>query len=611
MKKITIYFILFFASLLNAQIIVDKIEPPNWWTGMKHNNIQLMLYGKNLNIDSASSESPGITIIRVHNIENKSYTFIDIEITENAKPGNYNISLQSKEDEMNFIFPLYEREVSPLKHKGFSSSDVVYLITPDRFANGDELNDNHPDLFDKLNPDNPYGRHGGDIQGIINNIDYLKELGITAIWLNPLLENNTRVSYHGYAATNLYLIDRRFGTNELFKKLVEECHKNSIKVIMDHVNNHIGSHHYWVRDLPLPDWFNGTPDNHFLSNHDKVSITDIHSTESVRRKNTDGWFVSEMPDMNQKNPFVAKYLIQNTIWWIEFSGIDGIREDTYPYPDQKYLSEWAAEIFYEYPEFNIVGETWVLDASYLAPYQKGNIYKRDFDTNLPSLMDFPLLGAIWDFTENKGIESLYKILSKDHLYSDPNNLMIFADNHDVERLMYNVDGDINRFRMIMTFLLTTRGIPQIYYGTEIGMLGGKGHGATRANFPGGFPGDARNAFVSSGRTVVENELFEWFKTILKIRKEYKSLSMGSLIHYQPENGAYFYFRILSKGLFSENDEKILVVLNNSDKKQKISLPEEEFIKDTRYLVNLLTDEETKPDKIEIDSYNASIYLLRK
>jgi neopullulanase len=604
MKKITIYSILLFIQLLNAQIIVNKIEPPNWWTGMKYNKIQLMLYGENLDIESAESSSPEIKVLKVNNVENNSYTFLDIEITGNAQEGNYNIKLKAGREEKNITFPLYKREISSARHKGFSSSDVVYLITPDRFANGDESNDNHPELFDKLDPENDYGRHGGDIQGIINNIDYMKELGVTAVWFNPLLENNTRVSYHGYAATDLYLIDRRFGTNELFKELVEVCHKDGIKVIMDHVNNHIGIYHPWVNNLQMPDWFNGTAENHFITSHDKISMTDINSSESLRRKNTDGWFVNEMPDMNQRNPFVARYLIQNTIWWIEFSGIDGIREDTYPYPDQKYLSEWAAEIFNEYPEFNIVGEAWVDYAEHLAPYQGGNMYKREFDTNLPSLMDFPMLNALWDLTEDKGIYSLYNVLSKDHLYSEPDQLMIFADNHDVERLMYNLDGDVNRFKMIITFVLTTRGIPQIYYGTEIGMRGGRGHGATREDFPGGFPGDKRNAFTKSGRTETENELFEWFKNILKVRKEYKALNKGRLVHYSPENEVYYYFRIL-------DNEKIFIIMNNNRKKQRINLPDEEFLKDAKGLLNLLTNEQSGIEDIEIDSYSAAVYLVRE
>jgi len=606
MKKLkTLYIFLFIATELYCQNLnVSKFEPPNWWTGMKYNNIQLMLYGNNLNIDSAFCESSEIRIKKIDNQENKSYVFIDLEITGNAMAGNYNIKLISGREEKNIVFPLYKRESPLFRHKGFSSSDIVYLITPDRFANGDLSNDNHPQLFDKLNPGNAYGRHGGDIQGIINNINYLEELGITAVWLNPLLENNMKVSYHGYAATDLYLIDPRFGSNELFKELVEKCHKSGIKVIMDHVNNHIGINHYWVNNPPMTDWFNVEKGNYFLTSHDKISMTDIHSSELITNKNTDGWFVDEMPDMNQKNNYVAKYLIQNSIWWIEYSGIDGIREDTYPYSDQRYLAEWASEIFKEYPGLNIVGEVWIDDAAYLAPYQEGNLFKRNYDTKLPSVTDFPLLSALWDFINKKEISSLYNILSKDHLYSNPDNLMIFADNHDLERIMYILDGDIARFKMIMTFLLTTRGIPQIYYGTEIGLKGGKGHGVIREDFPGGFPDDNRNAFTSSERTALENELLNFFKEILKVRKKYNALSLGRLVHYSLENEVYFYFRIY-------NNEKILVVLNNSEKKQNIKLPDEEFLKNVKGLLNLLTNEKINSNDIEIDSLESSIYLVQE
>ena len=606
MKKIILFFLLlvFVIQIHSQNLEITKIEPPNWWVGMKYNNVQLLLYGNNLNIDSAYCESTGISIIKVENVENKSYAFIDIKINEDAVPGNYKIKIISGNDEAVITYSLYSRDSSSTIHQGFSSRDIIYLITPDRFANGDSLNDNNPGLFDSLDIHNPYGRHGGDIKGIINNINYLKELGITAIWINPLLENNMRVSYHGYAATDLYKIDPRLGTNNLFKRLADVCHQNGIKVIMDHVNNHIGINHSWVNNLPMLDWFNGTKENHFLTNHDKISMTDIHSEESVREKNTDGWFDNEMPDMNQKNDYVKKYLIQNTMWWIEFSGIDGIREDTYPYSDQRYLSNWASEIFDEYPKFNIVGEVWIHDAAYLSPYQEGNLYKKEFDTHLPSITDFPLLSALWDLMETKKISPVYNIISKDHLYYNPGNLMIFADNHDTERLLYRLNGDINRFKLIVTLLLTTRGIPQIYYGTEIGLKGGKGHGAIREDFPGGFPGDKRNAFNRKGRTDLENELFDFFKELLSIRKKYDALSLGKLIHYPPNDEVYFYFRIL-------DEEKILVIINNSEKKQIVTLPNEEFLKNMKSLTNLFTNEKINNMNIEIDSLKSAIYLIKE
>jgi glycosidase len=331
---------------------------------------------------------------------------------------------------------------------------------------------------------------------------------------------------------------------------------------------------------------------------------DINGSSSTRDMNTNGWFVDEMPDLNQKNPFVAKYLIQNTIWWIEYSGLDGIREDTYPYPDQKYLADWAAAIFDEYPDFNIVGEIWIEDAAYLAPYQKGNLYKKEFDTHLPSITDFCLSNAILEMViDKKGIASLYNALAKDHLYTNPDYLLTFVDNHDMERLMYILNGDIARFKMIFTFLLTTRGIPQIYYGTEIGLKGGKGHGALREDFPGGFPGDDRNAFIRSGRTALENDLFDFFKKLLELRTKYQAISLGKLIHYPPKDEVYFYFRIYK-------NQKILVVLNNN-KKQKVELPDEDFLQNAKSMVNLITNQEFDYVNFEIDSLQASIYLIRE
>ena len=479
------------------------------------------------------------------------------------------------------------------------------MITPDRFANGDTRNDSDPELFDKLDRGNDYGRHGGDIQGIIDHLDYIKESGVTSIWINPLIENNTRVSYHGYACTDFYKIDPRFGTNELYRTMVNKAHSLGLKVIMDHVNNHIGINHAWVKSTPVHSWFNGDVNNHFITRHYKKSMTDIHSSELVLEQNTDGWFVDEMPDLNQRNKYVANYLIQNTIWWIEFSGIDGIREDTYPYPDQKFLSEWASEIFNEYPDFNIVGEIWIDDAAYLAPYQKGNLYKKDFDTNLPSITDFCLSIAIREMIMDKrGIISLYDAVAKDHLYTNPDYLLTFADNHDMERLMYILDGDIERFKMILTFLLTIRGIPQVYYGTEIGLRGGKGHGALREDFPGGFPGDAMNAFTKSGRTTLQNDLFDFSKSLLELRKKYKALSVGKLIHYPPEEEVYFYFRIY-------NDQKILIILNNSETGQKVKLPPEKFLENVKGFINLLTDEKINSREIEIDSLGSAIYLAEE
>lgn len=584
-RLILLVFVYFFSSVYGQRISVDKVEPPNWWTGMKYDTVQLMFYGKNLNDIRAFSTSPGIEILKTHNRENSSYLFVDLKIAGDARAGEKEIILFGKNDTIQISFPLLEREKCADCFKGFYPKDIIYLITPDRFANGDTANDNIDSFSDRLNRDAPSGRHGGDLKGILDHLDYLAELGVTTIWINPLLENNTKISYHGYAATDLYRIDPRFGTNDLYRELVQAAHRKGIKIIMDHINNHIGVHHPWVDNPPAANWFNQSKDNHFITPHQKISIYDNHSPQSVRDSTTQGWFVDEMPDLNQSEPLVAKYLIQNTIWWIEYTGLDGIREDTYPYADQKFNSEWARAVFNEYPEFNIVGEVWIEDPAFLAPYQTGAYFPKHFDTNLPSVTDFGLLRAIWDvFHEDKSIEKLYQVIARDFLYPNPEMLVTFTDNHDIERIMLLVGGDTDRFKLALKFLLTTRGIPQIYYGTEIGLEGDWGHGAIREDFPGGFPGDDRNAFTTDGRTVKENELFGFLKNLINLRKNSAALSQGRLIHFPPKDELYVYFRI-------DPSETVMIILNNSAREQYLNMSAFGRITGKNFiLLNLETDE---------------------
>jgi len=606
--KFVLLNVLFFFCTISAQdFSIDKIEPPNWWSGMKYNQLQLMIYGDNLPDVDIFADSDSLQITGIQPSENSNYTFINLTIAQNIKPGEYHLYFTNQADTIVYPFSVYERQNSVNSFKGFNSSDIIYLITPDRFVNGDATNDDVPGMIDRYNPGSPSGRHGGDIQGIIDKLDYLKNLGITAIWITPLLENNTKLSYHGYAATDLYKIDPRFGDNSLYKKLVTEAHNRGIKVIYDHVNNHIGVYHPWVENTPFQNWFNVNNGKHFLTPHQKISIYDSNSPESVADSTMNGWFVDEMPDMNQKNPFVAKYLIQNTLWWIEYSGLDGIREDTYPYSDQKYLSVWAKTIFDEYPEFSIVGEVWINDAAFLAPYQSRSVLHPEFDTHLPSITDFGLLDAVHKvFNENKSIQAIYESLAKDFLFTDPSKLLVFLDNHDIERIMYLVNGDVKRFKLALTFILTVRGIPEIYYGTEIGLAGGKGHGNLRVNFPGGFPGDKIDAFTLSGRTKKENDIFEFVKKLIEIRKNNKALSEGTFIHFPPVNEVYFYFRI-------SGDEKILVMLNNSSKKQKVNLnPLSRFTSPFQYFVDLETGGKmdiSQNKEITLEANTGYIYLL--
>ena len=601
-----LFLLLFFQSYAQ-DLNVTKIEPPNWWSNMKYDEVQFMLSGKNLNNLDVLGDLSELKVNKIYNADKSDYCFIDVEIPKIDRNTFYKIFLTNHLDTVMVEIPVFVRENCQSCYKGFNSDDIIYLITPDRFCNGDESNDNNS----KYVLDYPFGsgmgRHGGDIKGIIDHLDYIKETGFTAIWINPLLENNGVMSYHGYAATDLYTIDKRFGTNELYKDLVKTAHQKELKIIFDHINNHIGINHPWVNNPPFNDWFNGSKENHFITPHEKISIFSSYSSELTSDSTINGWFVERMPDLNQRNPFVAKYLIQNILWWIEYTGLDGVREDTYPYSDQKFLAEWNYAILDEYPNFNITGEVWIEDPALLAPYQKDSKLNDKLNTNLPSLIDFGLYRAIRNFIKpNRSVTDLYETLAKDFLYSDPNNLLTFADNHDIERLMYAANNDISKLKLALTFLLTTRGIPQIYYGTEIGMIGGKSHGELREEFPGGFPLHKRSAFHEEGRTKEENLIYHFVENLISIRKNHSSLRKGKLIHFPPKDELYVYFRL-------DDSEKILVVLNNSHGKMKLDLKlYQKIIGDSFNLINLETNKEVDiiNNIIEISPQSGNIFLIK-
>ncbi len=591
--------------------VVTKIEPPNWWTGMKHNRVQLLMYGEHLGYAKVSSSSRHVRVVQTHHTANTSYAFVDVEILGSAKPGNVVLAVKTPQGSTSAVFPLLKKRAAADAHNGFSASDVVYLIVPDRFANADTTNDTIAELLDTLNRSEPYARHGGDLQGIINKLDYLSDLGITALWLTPVIENNGRsASYHGYATTNLYSIDARFGSNDLYRTFVQEAHKRKLKVIMDHVNNHIGINHWWMKNLPMPDWLNGTKENHPKTFHSKSELSDVHSDTVTKQRATLGWFTDYMPDLNQQNPYVANYLIQNTLWWIEFSGIDGIREDTYPYIDPTFRALWCKSILDEYPRFNIVGEVWIQDPAYLAPYQRGSFFPKKFDPQLPAITDFGLFDAFMKtFADSNGtIDHVFNCLTKDFLFPDPSNLMTHLDNHDIRRIMFNVRGDVKRFKLALMTLLTTRGIPQILYGTEIGMRGGPDHGRLRADFPGGFPGDSTDAFTEKGRTPEQNDIFNFTRQLLNIRKTYKSLQTGKLVHFKPEKESYVYFRELA-------NEKVLVIINNNKVRQTIDLkPFEHRLHNVVRMRNIMSGQEvdlSSKKEIPLDAMTGGIFEIVK
>jgi glycosidase len=581
LKLFTCAFLLIL-QIADAQPTVIKIEPPNWWIGMRWNTVQLMVYGSDLEGVSVLSASPNVRVVGIEKINNPSYAFINVRIDSSAKEGPYDFVLRKGNDSTTVQFPILKRETSLDRYQGFSPADVIYLITPDRFADGDTTNNFIPGMLDGYNPDKLIGRHGGDIQGILNHLDYIEDLGVTAIWINPLVENNTDISYHGYALTDFYRIDPRFGTNDLYEKLVREAHQHGLKIILDHVSNHISINHPWIKDLPTADWLNGSVEHHVRTVHNKITADDPHSDSVVKANTTDGWFEDYMPDLNQRDPLLANYLIQNTLWWIESTGLDGIREDTYSYADPKFLADWANTILTEYPNFNIVGEVWLNDPVYIAPYQRGSCLTK-FNTNLPAVTDYglftPFMRVFGNDHANVGV--IYECLTKDFLYADPQNLVTFLDNHDVTRIMSICKGDVQRFKMALTILLTMRGIPEIFYGTELGMTGEGDHGYIRANFPGGFPHDPRNAFTPAGRTPQENDIFTFTQKLFRIRKRHPALQTGKLIHYTPKDNVYVYFRMLP-------EETTMVVVNNSATTQTVKLTEfKQYIASAHQLKNLL------------------------
>ena len=606
-----ILFVFLYISVSFAQeFSITKIEPPNWWSGMKWNKVQLMVYGQNLTDVSVSIPYPGIILKNVSRTDNKDYLFIDVEIPADLPQGDYEIIFTKENEIVKFDYPILNREFKPEEHKGFSNKDVVYLIFADRFCDGNPGNNTIGDSLDEFTAADLDGRKGGDIEGIISKLDYVNELGVTAIWITPLLENNMWMSYHGYAATDLYKIDPRFGSNGLYKKLVGEAHKRGLKIILDHVSNHIGINHSWIKNLPASDWLNGTSENHLSAMHDKMAFLDVHGDSTIIKYTQKGWFQDYMPDLNQENSLLKKYLIQNTLWWIEYSGLDGIREDTYPYADQKYLSEWAEAILNEYPDFNIVGEIWKGVPSIISGYQNNSpVRKLEYDSYLPAVTDFALSDAIRGYLSGeKNIYPVYETITQDIVYSNPDNLVTFMDNHDITRAMYVAKGNVDKIKVALNLLLFTRGIPVLLYGTEIGIIGGKSDGELRQPFPGGFTGDKRNAFLKENRDKIENKIYNYLSSLLKLRQQYSVLTTGKLRHIYTGTDLYLLIKTF-------NEEAALIVLNTGEKELPIPIQQlKSFLKDFNALRNVKAGCEidlNSAESLTLSGFDSEIYLLIK
>ena len=578
------YYLLFFllnATCLFAQDFIYHMEPPNWWVDMRSNEFQLMIHGEKVGECEVTIQNEDVKILKTNRLSNPNYMVLDLEILRSNKAFDFVLTF-SKDGVVyeNYTYKLFKK--STAKRETFNSSDVIYLITPDRFANGDPKNDKIKKLAEKkVNRKKPYSRHGGDIQGIIDHLDYISDMGFTSIWSTPLLENNMeKGSYHGYAITDMYKVDPRMGTNDLYKELSVKAHEKGIKVIKDVVLNHIGSNHWWMEDLPTEDWINNGG-VYKQTTHRRESLHDPYMVKSQVKDFVEGWFVETMPDLNQRNNILATYLIQNSLWWIEFAQLSGFRVDTYPYSDRKFLYRWNKSIQKEYPGFNIVGEEWTLDKSIIGLWQiseerkngqsQGLLQKRD-RSNVPSLMDFPLQDAIIKAmsTKNKKwdhrLSHIYSNLASDYLYPDPDNMVIFLDNHDMSRCFYQLNHDFEYWKMAHAFLLTTRGIPQVYYGTEILMSDSTNpgdHGTLRADFIGGWDTDKLNAFEGK-ITGKRKEAQEYLKNLLNWRKNCKPIHEGKLRHFPPtfEDEIYVICRFIE-------DRLVLLVMNNDEDKKSV------------------------------------------
>ena len=577
MKKIIISLALILSSMtMQAATKIDHIEPENWYVGMKNSSLQLMVYGKNIRDSRVSVDYPGVKIDSLVRLDSPNYLFVYLNLS-GAKPGNMVLNIDGKK----VNYPLKARTMSGDKRIGFDNSDVLYMLMPDRFASGRNITKPmkglNPYVVDRSKPSL---RHGGDLEGVRQHLDYFNQLGVTALWFTPVLENNlpdmnSQSSYHGYATTNYYRVDPRFGTNEDYARLVAEAHAKGLKVVMDMIFNHCGYDHPWVKDMPSKDWFN-TPewmkkgDSYYLQTSYKLTpVLDPYASKVDKRETVDGWFVRSMPDLNQKNPHVMTYLIQNSEWWIETVGIDGIRMDTYPYADRKAMSQWMKILNEEYPNFNTVGETWVTEPAYTAAWQKDSKLSK-VNSYLKTVMDFSFYDKInlakHEETDAwwKGLNRIYNSLCYDYLYENPSSVMAFIENHDTDRFLEN-GKDTLALKQALALLLTINRIPQLYYGTEVLMNGTKEvtDGNVRCDFPGGFAGDKHNAFTAEGRTKAENAMFNWLSKLLKWRRNNMVITKGKQIQFIPYKGVYVIAR-------QWNDQTVLTILNGTS--QPVTLP---------------------------------------
>ena len=584
---------------MSAAVKIDKIDPTDWYVGMKNPQLQLMVYGKGIAaVKEVTTDYPGVRIDSVVRLDSPNYLLVYMNL-QGAQPGTMTL----KFDKQKVDYPLKAREKKGSQHKGFTNADVLYMLMPDRFAQGAGHNPQVKGMRPyKEDRSQPSLRHGGDLNGIREHLDYFCELGVTALWLTPILENDSPDSengfstYHGYATTDYYKVDPRFGTNEDYRRLVDEAHAKGLKVVMDMIFNHSGFEHPWTKDMPSKDWLN-TPEwlkdeqksKYLQTSYKLTPVKDPYASKIDLKETTEGWFVPTMPDLNQHNPHLMRYLIQNSIWWIETVGIDGIRMDTYPYAYADAMAQWMKELDEEYPYFNTVGETWVTDPAYTAAWQKDSKLSKD-NSYLKTVMDFSFFDKLNKAKNEEtdawwnGLNRIYHSFVYDFLYPDPSSVMAFIDNHDTDRFLGN-GHDTLALKQALALLLTVKRIPQIYYGTEILMNGTKEvtDGNVRKDFPGGFPGDKRNAFTKEGRTRAEQDMFRWTSRLLHWRQGNDVIIKGTMTQFIPYAGIYVIAR-------QYQGRTALTILNGTSKPATMEVKRyAEVIGDTKRAKDILTE----------------------
>ena len=597
--KLNYKLIVCFLFITNIQAQGLRVEPPNWWVGMELNEIQLMVHAENISSYQPEIKYKGVKINTIHKADSPNYLFIDLQISNAAKAGKFKINFKKKGTKnLRFEYEIKSREKPAREIQGFNSSDAIYLITPDRFANANPKNDVIESLLEtKIDRNDDYARHGGDIEGITQHLDYIQDMGFTAVWPSPLLENNMKsASYHGYAITDFYKVDPRFGTLSEYKNLAKKLQQKNMKLIMDMVANHCGSEHWWMKDLPFSNWLNYQEEFEAgekmpTSNHRRTTNQDRYASKYDAAEMQKGWFVQTMPDLNQQNPFMATYIIQNSIWWIETLHLGGIRQDTYPYPDKHFMADWAKAIMTEYPNFSIVGEEWSYNPLLVAYWQDGHQNYDGYRSYLKSTMDFPMQQNIVDALNedeswDNGLVKIYEGLANDFAYNSPKDIMIFADNHDKSRIYTQLNEDVEKTKMAMGLLLTLPRIPQVYYGTEILMNDTEkpgDHGLIRTDFPGGWLGDEVDVFKNEALTETQMDFKDFLKTILNYRKNSTAIHDGKTIHFAPFEGLYVLFR-------QHENETLMLVLNKNETSKTVDLNRfKELDLNGKEFINLHTD----------------------